>query len=291
MRKSLVLGFLGSSFDFPSSSFFGGGVRVEFQHGSDVIERVFLGASFDGVGGFWSVQNGLHFVALEESLEVGVLDDGGWDAPVLFGGGTGGEVAVDSVEGFEGVFSEDKESSDMSTWGQSKNVQVVDIEDFDAWDVSESSDNTVVLGIYDCWSQFLDVFSVSGFTSAGSHSSGGIDSFDIVPSTELFQQIDGLFGFFVFLGGIADDQWDFWNTVNLVAFSHNQSWYTGGGNSTGHSISSLVDVASFVPSSPGFEWSEHSTSSAHVTESGLTGSVGSATSDSRDSSNSSTGTP
>merc|ERR1712186_110591 len=31
---------------------------------------------------------------------------------------------------FEGVFSEDKESSDMSTWGQSKNVQVVDIEDF-----------------------------------------------------------------------------------------------------------------------------------------------------------------
>jgi len=148
----LVLCFLGSFFDSPGSSFFSGGVRVEFQHGSDVIEWVFLGASFDGVGGFWSVQNGLHFVTLEEGLEVGVLDDGGWDAPVLFGGGTGGEVAVDSVEGFEGVFSEDKESSDMSTWGQSKNVQVVDIEDFDAWDVSESSDNTVVLGIYDCWS-------------------------------------------------------------------------------------------------------------------------------------------
>jgi len=135
------------------------------------------------------------------------------------------------------------------------------------------------------------VFSVSRFTSAGSHSSGGVDSFDIVPSAELFQQIDGLFGLFVFLGGVADNQWNFWDFINFVAFSHNQGWYTGGGNSTGHSISSLVDVASFVPSSPGFEWSEHSTSSAHVTESGLTGSVGSATSDSRDSSNSSTGTP
>jgi hypothetical protein len=137
----------------------------------------------------------------------------------------------------------------------------------------------------------LNVFSVSAFTSAGSHSSGGIDSFDIVPSAQLFQQIDGLFGFFVFLGGVADDQWNFWDFINLVAFSHNQSWYTGGGNSTGHSVSSLVDVASFVPSSPGFEWSEHSTSSAHVTESGLTGSVGSATSYSRDSSNGSTGSP
>merc|ERR1711997_1011108 len=95
---------------------------------------------------YWGLTNGewhawhvmrYGFVTLEEGLEVGVLDDGGWDAPVLFGGGTGGEVAVDSVEGFEGVFSEDEESSDVSTWGQSKNVQVVDIENFDAWDVSE----------------------------------------------------------------------------------------------------------------------------------------------------------
>jgi len=111
------------------------------------------------------------------------LDDGGWDAPVLFGGGTGGEVAVDGVEGFEGVFSEDEESTDVSTWSESENVQVVDIEDFDAWDVSEGSNDTVVLSVDDSWSEFLDVFSVSRFTSAGSHSSGGIYSFDIIPSS------------------------------------------------------------------------------------------------------------
>jgi len=100
-----------------------------------------------------------------------------------------------------------------------------------------------------------------------------------------------LLGLFVFLGGVADNERDFWDFIDFVAFSHNESWYTGGGNGAGHSVSSLVDVTSFVPSPPGLEWSEHSTSSAHVTESGLTGSVGSATSDSRDSSNSSTGTP
>jgi hypothetical protein len=107
----------------------------------------------------------------------------------------------------------------------------------------------------------------------------------------LFQQINGLLGLFVFLGGVADNERDFWDFINFVAFSHDESWYTGGGNGAGHSVSSLVDVTSFVPSPPGLEWSEHPTSSAHVTESGLAGSVGSATSDSRDSSNSSTGTP
>jgi len=179
----------------------------------------------------------------------------------------------------------------MSTWGESENVQVVDIEDFDTWDVSKGSDDTVVLSVDDGWSKFLNVFSVSRFTSAGSHSSGGVDSFDIVPSAELLQKIDCLFCFFVFLSSVADDQWDFWNFVDFVAFSHDQSWYSSGGDGGSHSVSSLVDVTLLVPSSPSFQWSKHSTASAHVTKSSLAGSVGSASSDSRDSSYSSAGTP
>lgn len=224
-------------------------------------------------------------------MKITVLDDSGWNAPVLFGRGTGGEVTVDGVEGFEGVFGEDEESADVSTWRESENVQGLDVEDFDAWDVSEGSDDTVVLGVDDCWSKFLDVFSVSRFTSAGSGSSGGVNSFNIIPSSHGFQQINGLFGFFVVLGSVADDAWHFWNFVDFVTFGHDESWDTSGGNGTGHSVSSLVDVALFVPSPPGLEWSEHPTSSAHVTKSGLAGSVGSATSDSRNSSNGSTGTP
>jgi len=76
-----------------------------------------------------------------------------------------------------------------------------------------------------------------------------------------------------------------------MTFGHDESWYTSSGNSTGHSKSSLVDVTLFVPSSPGLQWGEHSTASAHVSKSGLTTSVGSATSYSRNTGNSSTGTP
>jgi len=287
----LVLGFLGRGFDSPCVSLFGGGVRVELEHGSDVGERVLFGASLDSVGVFWGVKDALNFVTLEEGLEITVLDDSRWDAPVLFGRGTGGEVTVDGVEGFEGVFGEDEESADVSTWRESENIQGLDIEDFDAWDVSEGSDNTVVLGVDDCWSEFLDMFSITRFTSASSCSSGSVNSFDIIPSSHSFQQVNSLFGLFVILGGVADNTWYFWNFVDFVTFSHNESWDTGGSNGTGHSVSSLVDVALFVPSPPGLEWSEHPTSSAHITESGLAGSVGSATSDSRNTSNSSTGTP
>lgn len=66
----LVLGFLRRGFDSPCVSLFGGGVRVELEHGSDVGERVLLGASLDSVGGFWSVEDTLNFVTLEEGLEI-----------------------------------------------------------------------------------------------------------------------------------------------------------------------------------------------------------------------------
>jgi len=233
----------------------------------------------------------LHFVALEHSLEVGVLDDGGWDAPVLLGAGTGGEVTVDVVEGFEGVFGEDQESADVSTWRESENVQAVDIEDLDAWDVSEGSDDTVVLSVDESWSQLLDVLSVSALASAGSHPSAGINSLDIVPSAQLLEQINSLLGLLVVLSIVANNQWNLWHLIDSVALGHHQGWHTSGGNSAGNGVSSLVDVTLLVPSPPGLEWSEHPTTSAHITESGLAGSVGSATSHSWDSSNGSTGTP
>jgi hypothetical protein len=66
----LVLCFLSGRFSLPGSSFFGGGVRVKLKHGSDVGERVLLGASLDSVGGFWSVEDTLNFVTLEEGLEI-----------------------------------------------------------------------------------------------------------------------------------------------------------------------------------------------------------------------------
>jgi hypothetical protein len=112
-------------------------------------------------------------------LEVGVLNDGAGDAPVGFGGGAGFEVAVDLVERGKGFLSEDEESADVATWGEAENVELVDVKGVDAGDVSECSYDTVVLGIHDAWSEFLDVLAVAHLTSASSHASGSVDSLDI----------------------------------------------------------------------------------------------------------------
>lgn len=179
----------------------------------------------------------------------------------------------------------------MATWGEAEDVELVDVQGVDAGDVSEGSYDTVVLGIHDAWSEFLDVLAVAHLTSASSHASGGVDSLDIVPSTNGFEKIDGLLGLFELLGAVADNKRDFWDVVDHVALGHDESWDTSSGDGAGHSKSSLVDVAPFVPSPPGLEWREHATASAHVTKSSLTAAVGTATSDTWDTSDSSTGTP
>jgi hypothetical protein len=224
-------------------------------------------------------------------LEVGVLDDSRWDTPVLLGATAGTHVTVDGVEGFERVFGEDEESSNVSTWSQSENVQLVDVQTVNAWDVSEGLDNTVILSVDDAWAQLLDVLAVSHLTSASSHSAGGVNSLDIVPSADSLEKVDGLLGLLVLLCVVGDNEWDFWDVVDLVALGHNESWYASGGDSGRHSVSALVDVTLLVPLSPSLEWSKHTTTSAHVTESGLAGSVGSATSDTWDTCNGTTGTP
>lgn len=56
-------------------------------------------------------------------------------------------------------------------------------------------------------------------------------------------------------------------------------------------MSFLFDIDSSVPSSPGFQGSEHSSFSTHVTEGGLSGSVSSRSSNSGNSSNGSSGSP
>jgi len=289
--NNLCLGLLGGLLLTPSGALLSGGVRVELEHSANVVEWVLLATSLDGVGLLGGSENGLHFVALHHGLEVGVLDDSRRDTPVLLGATAGTHVTVDGVEGFERIFSEDEESSNVSTWSETENVQLVDVQAVDAWDVSEGLDDTVVLSVDDAWAQLLDVLAVSHLTSASSHSAGGVDSLDVVPSADGLEQIDGLLGLLVLLGVVGDNERDFWHVIDLVALGHDERWYAGGGDGRSHRVSALVDVTLLVPLSPGLEWGKHTTTSAHVTERGLAGSVGSATANTWDTCYGTTGTP
>lgn len=76
-----------------------------------------------------------------------------------------------------------------------------------------------------------------------------------------------------------------------MSSSQNKRGEGRGSQSRGEGISALVDIDLSVPLSPGLGGGEHSSSSAHVTESSLAGSVGTTTRDTRNTSNSSTSSP
>lgn len=65
----------------------------------------------------------------------------------------------------------------------------------------------------------------------------------------------------------------------------------GGGQGTCNGVSSLFDIDFSVPSSPGFEGCEHSTLATHVSECGLSSSVGTTSGYSRNSGHGSSGSP
>lgn len=282
---------LGSGFFPPRSAFSSGSVRVELEHRSDVSQRILLAASSDSTRLFWRIHNRLNFIGLKHSLQVGILNNSGRNRPVLFGRRTSAEIAVDFVEGGESVFSEDHKASDVSAWREFEDVQTVDVEKRDTWDIAEGFDNTVVVVVDNARTEFLYVSAASHGAFTGASTSGGVNAFDIVPSAEGFEYIDGLFGLLVSFDVVRDNERNFWDVIDLMAFSHDESWYTGGGDSRGHSVTTLVDVTLFVPFSPGFEWSEHATTAAHVTESGLAGAVGTATAYTWDTGHGATGSP
>ena len=79
--------------------------------------------------------------------------------------------------------------------------------------------------------------------------------------------------------------------VVYITFGHDQSWYSSGGNSGAHGITLLLHIHPPVPPSVHLSGSKHVTSTAHVTKSSLTGSVGTTTTNTWNTCDSTTSTP
>ena len=99
-------------------------VRVESEKYLSVLERVLLlnGSSLgDGVA-LWLLENGLDFARVDQSVDIGVADNVGWQQEVLLvrrglGGGT-----VDVVESLECIGGPDDEATEMTTWCELEQV-------------------------------------------------------------------------------------------------------------------------------------------------------------------------
>lgn len=119
---------------------------------------------------------------------------------------------------------------------------------------------------------------------------GGLGN--IVIGVDGLQQGEGILGLYDVLESLAvDDEGNLSDVGDAVTSGKDESWDGRSGDGGCQSVTSLVKRGASVPSSPDLCGGEHSSTSAHVSESSLTGSVGTSTANTGDTSDGSSSSP
>lgn len=132
----------------------------------------------------------------------------------------GGRLALgseDSVELLEGAFSPDDESSNVASRGELEEIESADVGDFNSGDVSEGLDEgDVGSTVDDEGTAAGSVSSVSELSLSGSDLDGVDDLLDISPGSGISEEPHGFLGALNLLGGVADNEGEFWDVVDSV---------------------------------------------------------------------------
>lgn len=265
------------------------GVRVKSEHLLLVLKRVHLSdvLLLDLLGG---LQDRLDLLRLNDSRDISVGQNVGGQSVTRLGRGNR-LGAPDVVKQVESTLGPDDESAKVRAGSKLEQVEVSHVAGLNTGDVSEGVDQTVVLGEDNEGASSLGPSSVSELTLTGSDGLGLDNSGNVSVGTDGLEGGNGVLGLLDRLNVVGDNERDLSNGLNTVASSKNKRSNGRGGDGRSGGVSLLVEVHLDVPLSPGLGRSEHSSASAHVTESGLAGSVGTGSTNSGNSSNGSTSSP
>jgi hypothetical protein len=271
----------------------GGGLLgewVDFVHHSLVGEWVLLGLVVDSDGSSLSSELGLNLVGVDDSGKISAGHHVSVEGISGLLNGVSGVGSEKFVKMSEGSLGEDNESSEVTTWGELDDVKSTDVADIDSWQISGGSSNlNTLIVIDDEWSLLQDVLGVSIFTLSVSERFMVSHFVEVVTNSEVVESGDERLG--VWNVEAVENEWELWDVLDLMTSGHHERSNCGGGKSSCDSVASLGEIDSSVPLSPDLEWSEHSGLSAHVTESGLSGSRSTGSTNSWDSCDGSSGTP
>ena len=258
------------------------GIRIKLLESIDVLERVGLGSVLlrSSLG---DVENRLDFIGVDDTSQISVSHGGGRDVLSV--------LSVNSVKGIEGGLRPDAETSHMTTRGQLQKIQTVDTAKFDSRQVAESLFHTIVGLVNNEGTTTHGVTAVSHLTLTGADLLGGSSLVNIIKGSNGSKDILGNRGLLGGLDGVVEDKGNLGDLIDLVSTSHDESRHGGCGKGRGNGVSLLGDVALVVPLAPGLGGSEHASSTAHVSESSLSGTGGSSSTDTRDTGNSTSSSP
>lgn len=268
------------------------GVRVEAEEHGLVDKRVLLlcpGAFLDLLAS--RANDGLDFVAVDEAGDVGVGDLGSGEDVILLKSSSLLEGAVDIIKEAESTLGPDDESSKVTTGSELKKIQSPDVDNFDTRQVAESLNNAIILVVDNKRTTALTVPTVPQLSLSSTELTrvGNLDNIGV--STQGLEEGNSLLGLFEGLGGVSDNERNFLDLLDTVTTSEDKGREGGGGKGRDNSEAALVLVDLDVPFAPGLGRSEHASTTAHVTESSLTGAVSSSTSYTGNTSDGTTSTP
>lgn len=261
------------------------GVRVEAEENSAVLEGVLaLGEGAGGLGGALGTDNRLDLIRVDDAGNVSVGDLG-------LGEGEAGLGSEDLVEAAKGGLGEDDEAAKVSSGGELEDVETLDGAELNTGNVAESLDNTGVLVVDDKGTTALGVAAVADLANAGTNLARVGDLDNVVVGVDSLEESDSLLGLGQALGGVGNDEGDLLELLNAVTTGEDERGDGSGSQSRCGSVTLLVLVGLDEPSAPQLGWGEHVTTTDHVTEGGLTGSVSTTTADTGDTGDGTTGTP
>jgi len=189
--------------------------RVSLEHTTLTIVRLLL-------------ENTLNLIGGEETAQIAVGHLWLWQAEVVLGGRLLLVGAVDVVELLEGRLGPDAEATQVTTWSDLQQVQALNVEESDAWDVTESTSKTLVLLVDDGWATLHDATTVTHLTLTGTESLGGVHLLDILPGVDLLEDAHGLLGLLDLLDLVAENERDLWSLFDLVALGQDEAWNARG---------------------------------------------------------------
>jgi hypothetical protein len=245
-------------------------VGVETVHDTSVLERVLLlGEGSLVVLVALSTGDGLDFIRVDETSDIRVGDDVGGKNVVLLEGSGGVVGTIELVKKSESTGGPDDETTDVTTGSKLKQVQVADVDSLNTGKVAESLGDTVVLTIDNERSTTLAVTTVTDLTNTSTELARVRNLNDISVGVEGLKKSNSFLGLGESLDLISDNKGNFLNLLDAMTAGQDKGRKSRGSQSGGSGETLLVQVSLDVPLSPGLGRSEHSSSTAHVTESSL----------------------
>jgi hypothetical protein len=268
-----------------------GDVRVKLNHEAKVLKGVLLAGTELTVALLGS-EDGLDLVRVDDGGQVRVGHLGAGDLEALLERRSNLLGSVDVVELLEGALSPEDEATQVTTGSETEEVQARDLAQLHTGEVAEGAGQRTGLVVANKGTDTLSETAVPALSGTSTEGLGVLDTLNVIIGIDALEEGDGGLGLLESRDSvIGDDEGNLRNVVDAVTTGHDQGWEGTGSQSGADSHTLLVQVDLAMPSSPDLVGGEHTTTSAHVTEGGLSGAGGSTTGNTGNTGNSATSSP